>query len=616
MRGGLERIAELADKAPAADRRGTLLRLLQYLKPFQLTLLLALGFVLLGTAGQALGPAIIGRAVNEYLYEGADASGLNQTMLLLFAVYVIGLFGFMGQVFLVGRTGQRVLARMRDEIFERIQILSMRFYDRNEAGDLMSRLVNDTDVIGNFLTQGLMQSIGALFGLIAVVVMMFLASPLLAMATFVVIPVMFFMTRFFAGMARERYRGARAAIGEVSSNLQEDIGGVREAQAFARTDENIERFSRANAANRDANVSAVAVTSAFTPAVDVLSAVATAIVLGVGGWLTVSGRIDTGTVVSFVIWVGLLFRPIQQLSAVWTQAQAALAGAERVFELLDEQPEVVDAEDAQAVGALEGRIELRGVRFGYDPERPVLQDLDLLIEPGQTVALVGPTGAGKSTLANLVLRFYDVDEGAVLVDGTDLRRLKRRELRGRMGVVPQDAFLFSGTIAENIRFGRPGATDEEVEAAARAIGAHDFILALPDGYATELGERGGTLSGGQRQLVALARAALTEPRILVLDEATANVDTRTEAVIQAGLAELLEGRTSLVIAHRLSTIRGADQVVVLVDGRVVERGTHEELIAHDGVYADLYTKQFRAVVATGTREDGRVNGASGSGEGR
>lgn len=609
MHGGLERIAELADKAPAEDRRGTLLRLVGYLRPFLPTLAIALVFVLLGTAGQAVGPAIIGRAVDEYLQVGEDPAGLNQTMALLLGVYVVGLLGFVGQVYLVGRTGQRVLARLREQIFERIQTLSMRFYDRNEAGDLMSRLVNDTDVLGSFLTQGLMQSVGALFGLLAVIAMMFVASPVLATVTFLILPVMFYTTRFFANLARDRYRRAREAIGEVSSNLQEDISGVREAQAFARTDENVARFSRANAANRDANVSAVAVTSAFTPAVEILSAISTAMVLGAGGWLAATGRIEVGTVVAFVIWVGLLFRPIQQISAVWTQAQAALAGAERVFELLDERPEILDPPDAPPLRSLRGRIELRDVTFGYDPARPVLKDIDLRLEPGQTVALVGPTGAGKTTLANLVLRFYDVDEGAVLVDGQDVRRLRRRELRGHMGVVPQDAFLFSGSIGDNIRFGRPKATDAEVARAARAVGAADFIERLPEGYDTALGERGGTLSGGQRQLVALARAALTAPRVLVLDEATANVDTRTEAVIQAGLAELLQDRTSLVIAHRLSTIRGADQVIVLVDGRIAERGTHEELLAAGGVYADLYAKQFRHVAPP--TADGRANGAAG-----
>jgi len=592
MFGGWQRMAELADKAPAADRAGTGRRLLGYLAPHAGTLALALVFVVVGASGQALGPAIIGRAVNTYLVPGGDAAGLTRTMWLLLGVYLAGFIGFAVQVWLIGTVGQRVLAGLREAVFDQIQALPMAFFDRRDAGDLMSRLVSDTDVIGNFLTQGLMQSVGALLGLVAIVAMMFWASPLLALATFSVIPVMFWLTRFFSARARERYRTARAAIGEVSSNLQEDISGIRETQAFARTDQSIERFARANAANRDANVNAVAVTSAFSPAADVLSAVATAIVLAVGGWLVATGRGDAGTVVAFFFWVGNFFRPIQQISAIYTQSQAALAGAERVFELLDEPREIADAPDAIDLPPIRGRVAYEHVTFGYNPDQPVLHSVDLVIEPGQTAAIVGATGAGKSTLANLLLRFYDAGGGRVTVDGHDLRAVRQASLRRQLGVVPQEVFLFSGSIADNIRFGRPAASDADVAAAARAVGAHDFIAALPEGYAAVLGERGRKLSAGQRQLIALARAALVDPRILILDEATANIDTRTEALIQAGLDRLLAGRTSLVIAHRLSTVRRADVVVVIEGGRIVERGGHAELLARGGAFAALYEQQF------------------------
>jgi len=593
--GGWQRLAELSDHVPAANRAGVARRLVGYLAPFRGQLALALLFVVLGAAGQALGPLIIGRAVSTYLVPGGDVGALGGTMRLLLGVYLVGLAGFAGQVWLVGATGQRVLAELRAQIFARVQSLSLRYFDQHDAGDLMSRLVSDTDVIGAFLTQGLMQSLGAMLGLVAVVGMMAVTSPLLAGATFVVVPAMFALTQGFSRRARARYRTARAAIGEVSSNLQEDISGVREAQAFRRGARNIARFAEANAANRDANVSAVAVTSAFTPAIDVLSTLATAIVVGLGGWLVVAGRLDVGVVVAFLLWVGNFFRPIQQLSAFYTQAQAALAAAERVFELLDERPEVLDAPDARPIGPIAGRIAFEGVDFAYEPGRPVLAGIELVVEPGQTVAIVGPTGAGKTTLVNLVPRFYDVGAGRVTVDGRDVRQVTAASLRRQLGIVPQDAYLFSGTIAENIRFGRPDAPDAAVEAAARAVGAHGFIAGLAEGYATRLGERGGSLSGGQRQLVALARAALVDPRILILDEATASVDTRTEAVIQAGLDRLLAGRTSLVIAHRLSTVRGADLVVVLVGGRIVERGTHAELVARGGTYAGLYERQFGGV---------------------
>lgn len=593
MHGGWQRLAELADQAPASNRAGVLRRLLGYLRPYAALVPIMILMLLLGAAGQALGPAVIGQAVNE-LMSGASLAQVNQTALLLLGVYVLGLIGFAGQVYLVGVTGQRILARLRSDIFAQVQSLPVAFFDKQSAGDLMSRLVSDTDVIGAFLSQALVQTVGSLVGLVAIVVLMLLTSWELALATFVVLPVLWWVTRYFSNRARERYREARAAVGEVSSNLQEDISGVREAQAFSRTDANIARFNQANAASRQANVSAVAVTSALTPAVDVLSTVATAIVAGLGGWMAVEGYISAGVVVAFLGWVSNLFRPIQMLSAAWTQAQAALAASERVFELLDEVPTVTDRPGAPALPPIEGRVVFEGVSFGYEPGQPVLQDIDFVVEPGMTVALVGPTGAGKTTIVQLLQRNYDVTTGRVLVDGQDVRDVAQASLRRQLGVVPQEAFLFSGSIRDNIAFGRPTATEEEVVAAATAVGADGFIAGLPEGYATLLGERGGRLSAGQRQLVALARAALVDPRLLILDEATARVDTRTERIIQAGLDRLLAGRTSLVIAHRLATIRNADLVLVLVGGRIVERGSHAELLALSGAYADLYQSQFGA----------------------
>ncbi len=599
MHGGMRRIAEMADKGQAADRSGTAQRLLGYLRPHLRVLAVAMVFVLVSTGSTALGPALIGRAVDEYLAPGVDSAGLTRTMALLAAIYVAGLIGQSVQMWLIGSTGQRVLARMRVQVFDRVQSLSLDFFDRHEAGDLMSRLVSDIDIIGSFATQGLMQSVGALLSLVAVIVMMIVTSPVLAGATLLIVPVMVVVTRFFSSLARVRYRRAREAIGEVSSNLQEDITGVREAQAFARSQRNVADFSATNAANRDANVSAVAVTSAFMPAVDILSAVATATVAGLGGWMAVTGRIEVGAVVAYLLWVTYFFRPIQQLSAIYTMAQAALAAAERVFDLVDEKALVTDALDAVALPHLRGRLVFENVTFGYSADQPVLHEIDLVVEPATTVAIVGHTGAGKTTLVNLAARFYEPTSGRITLDGHDLRKVTQHSLRSQMGIVPQDAFLFSGTIADNIRYGRPDASDEDVRQAATAVGAHDFIVALSEGYETELGERGGTLSAGQRQLVALARAALVEPRLLILDEATASVDTRTEAVIQSGLQDLLKGRTSLVIAHRLSTIRGADLVIVMHEGRIAESGTHSELLELGGLYAGLHARQFGGLVYDG-----------------
>jgi ATP-binding cassette, subfamily B, multidrug efflux pump len=384
----------------------------------------------------------------------------------------------------------------------------------------------------------------------------------------------------------------------VTAGLQEEIVGVREAQAFNRTEANIARFRERNAANRVANVQAVAITSAFAPTIDVLSTLATAVVIGFGGYLVVTGNLTVGLLTAFLIYVQQFFRPIQLASQVYTQAQAALAGAERIYAILDEPTEPEDPPDAKKLDRVEGRIEFDRVTFAYEPGRPVLHDVSFVVEPGQTVALVGPTGAGKTTIANLVPRFYDATGGTVRVDGRDVREVERRSLRDRIATVLQEPFLFSGTVAENIAYGREGASREEVEAAARAVSAHGFISALPEGYDNPLGAGGGTLSGGQRQLVSFARAVLADPRILILDEATSNVDTRTEALIQRALARLLKGRTSVVIAHRLSTIRDADLILVIENGRVAERGTHASLLAAGGRYAELYRRQFREPATT------------------
>jgi len=557
---------------------------------------MAFALVVVGALSQAGGPWLIGRAIDRNIL-GNDPTGLYGTMALLFGVYGAGTLATRGQIRQVGSVGQRVLASMRERIFERLQRLPLRYFDRHPVGDLMSRVTNDVDTLNQLLSQGITQLLGSLFSLIGIVVAMLILDWRLALVCFAIIPVMLLTNVFFARRARRAFRTTRETVGDVTAGLQEEIIGVREAQAFNRTAANIERFRVRNAANRAANVQAVAITSAFAPAIDVLSTLATAVVIGYGGYLVLTGTLTVGLLTAFLIYVQQFFRPIQLASQVYTQGQAALAGAERIYNILDEESEPPDPPGARELGEIEGRIEFEDVTFAYDPGRPVLHDVSFDVEPGQTVALVGPTGAGKTTIANLIPRFYDATSGSVRVDGFDLREVERRSLRRRIASVLQEPFLFSGTVAENIRYGRLNATQEEIEAAARAVSAHDFIAALPQGYDTRLGTGGGTLSGGQRQLVSFARAVLADPRILILDEATSNIDTRTEALIQEALGTLLRGRTSVVIAHRLSTIRNADMILVVESGRVVERGTHASLLSSGGLYADLYRRQFREPAA-------------------
>jgi ATP-binding cassette subfamily B multidrug efflux pump len=618
MRGGLQAMAELPQERAA---RGNLVlrRLLTYLQPYWKQLLVVLALTIIGAATQAIGPYLIGRAIDSAIGQ-RDLAGLNQTMLLLLGTYIVGFVASRLQFQLMGAIGQRTLARLRNEIFATIQRLSLRFFDRQPAGDLISRLTNDTDVLNQLFSQGLVMVLGSLFGLIGILIAMLALDWRLALASSVVIPLMLLLTDVFSRLSRRAFRRTRESIGDVSSEIQEEIAGVKVAQAFNRTGVNQQRFELRNAANRDANINATAITSAFTPVVDVLSTLATAIVAGYGGYLALNHLVTVGVVVAFLTYVQQFFRPIQSLSTFYTTAQASLAAAERIFELVDTPSDLTDRPGARELPPIVGRVAFDHVSFSYgerpgagswelgdgeaapqlptpNSQLPTLNGITLDVQPGQTIAVVGPTGAGKTTLVNMIGRFYDVDDGAVLVDGIDVREVTKASLRSQMGVVLQDSFLFSGTVAENIRYGRLDATDAEIEASAQAAHAHEFIMRLPNGYATKLGERGNTLSQGQRQLLGIARALLRDPRILILDEATSSVDSRTEALIQSALQTLLKGRTSFVIAHRLSTIRDADQVLVMQAGQVVERGTHDQLLARNGLYAELYRRQFRDEVA-------------------
>jgi ABC-type multidrug transport system fused ATPase/permease subunit len=613
MFGGGGHLRSVAGEGAKPTKTGkTLWRLFTYFRLYWALLVMAGILTIVSSLLRLLGPYLIGVAVAQFIDPGGQpqplwlekvlapdssrSSGLTAMMLLLLATYVLNWIATATQFFVMTLVGQKVLVRMRTQIFERIQTLSLSFFDRHEAGDLMSRLVNDSAVINQVFSGGITRLAGISLALIGIPISMLALNWRLALASFVVLPIMVLTTTIFSQRAKTAFRRTRETIGEVSAELQENIAAVREVQAFAREESNVAEFRSINAANRDANVQAQSILSGFSPALDVLSTVGLAIVTGFGGYLALAFEpplASSGDIVSFLMYVNRFYQPVRMVAVLYAQLQAAIAGAERIFELLDTQPEIVDAADARVLPTLEGRVEFDRVSFAYEKDEPVLEEVSIVAEPGHTVALVGPTGVGKTTLVSLLSRFYDVQDGAIRVDGHDLQQVTRESLRKQMGIVLQDTFLFSGTVMENIRYGRLDASDEEVAAAAQLANADQFIERLPEGYQTELREQGRTLSQGQRQLIAIARAVLADPRILILDEATSNVDTRTERLIQRALDQLLKGRTSFVIAHRLSTIRNADQVIVLEKGRVVERGTHDTLLGAGGLYAELYNSQFR-----------------------
>jgi ATP-binding cassette subfamily B multidrug efflux pump len=526
--------------------------------------------------------------------------GLGRLSLVTVGLFVLGSVTGGLMFFMMSWSGQKVLTALRGDLFRHMQRLSLGFYTKHESGDLMSRITNDSNTIQQAISFALIQVLSGALLIVWIGWVMLRTNFLYGLLSLAVVPLMALTTVWFSSQARKAFRSARKEIGNVNAELEEGISGVREVQAFSREEANIVSFRASNAANRDANVRAVTYTSALAPALEALGFVAIAIVAGVGGILMLRGQslggtaLSVGLIITYLAFVQRFNQPIQQISVLWTNIQSAIAGAERIFELLDTEPEIEERPGAKAMPPITGRVVLDNVTTEYNPDEQVLRGVSLTAEPGQTIAIVGPTGAGKTTLVNLIPRFYDVTGGSVTIDGVDVRDVTLHSLRSQIGVVLQDSFLFNDTIMNNIRFGRPAATDDEVLAAAKLARAHDFIERLPEGYATTLGERGGGLSQGQRQLLSIARAALANPNLLILDEATSSVDTRTERQIQSALDELLAGRTSFVIAHRLSTIRNADQVLVLKAGEIIERGTHEELLALEGAYHALYMDQFRA----------------------
>ena len=586
------RRAELRRRLSETGGRGRKLRgLLHLLAPYKWRVLAMFTSLVLATAA-ALAPAPLAKVAIDQGIRHHDVGALDVTVVVFLVSAIVYGIATYAQTYLVGWVGQRTLQDLRLELYSHLQSLSIGFYSRNRAGVLISRMTNDVEALDQLVEDGLATLIQSSLTLLGVVVILIVMDWHLALLTFLALPILGLGGLAFRIASADAYRLTREKIAAITGNLQETLSGIRVVRAFGQEKRHVEYFNALNEENRAANMTTVKLNAAYFPGVELLSALVTVEILVIGGIEAINGHTSTGVVFAFIAALNNFFDPIQQLSQLYTTYQSGMAALDKIFALLDEEPDITDAPDAAELPTITGELRFDHVSFRYsgaEGEGPwALEDIDLTVAPGQTVALVGETGAGKSTFAKLVARFYDPTEGAVLVDGHDLRSVTAHSLRSQMGMVPQEGFLFSGTIRQNLSFGRPEATEAELRDAARAVGADGFIAELPDGYDTEVGERGVQLSAGQRQLVAFARALVADPRILVLDEATANVDVHTESLIEQGLRRLVAGRTAIVIAHRLSTIQHAAQILVMEHGAIVERGTHDELLAAEGRYWALY----------------------------
>ncbi|HNQ94370.1 MAG: ABC transporter ATP-binding protein [Anaerolineales bacterium] len=568
--------------------------LLRFVKPYAARMFFALILMIVVTAAAVSGPYFVKLAIDEGI--GAkDVNALRNIVLAYLIISIIQLVTNFYRVRIMSRVGQHVLYDVRTAMFEHLQNLSLSFYNRYSVGRVITRVINDVGTLREFITWAVLAIVRNLLGIIGTLVAMLALDVKLSLLTFTVLPFMVLATIIFRKFARQSYRKVRAAVSWTNSVLAENVNGVRVVQAFSRQEKNYSNFSGyVNRYYLETSLDAAKVASLFTPVVDVLGAIATAIVVYVGGKYVLNTEITAGVLIAFILYIDRFFEPIRDMSRRFDTLQSTMAGGERILELLSQPVEVQDAKNAEELEAVRGGVRFEDVQFHYsDDPTLVLNQINLNVDAGQTVALVGETGAGKTTIVKLLARFHDPTSGCVRVDGVDLRTVTQASLRRQMGMVLQDPFLFTGTVKENILFGRLDASDEEVIRAAQAVGAHDFIMGLKNGYDTSVEEGGATLSVGQRQLISFARALLADPRILILDEATSSVDTQTEQVIQKALATLLKGRTSFVIAHRLSTITSADKIVVIHDGRIVEQGSHAELLANQGMYYELYRTGFQ-----------------------
>lgn len=568
-------------------------RLFGFVRPYAGPMALSAALTLVYTLTNLINPYLIKVAIDGPIAR-ADPAGLGLITLLFLANSIASWLAQFGQTWFLSWVGQQVLYSLSSRMFNHVQRLSFSFFDANEVGRIMSRVQNDVQVLQEILAQGTVSLAADVVTLLGILAVLFQMNPRLALLTYLVLPLLAGITVVWQRRAVESFRRVRAAISVVNATLQESVSGVRVIQALVRERDNLRRFDALNEQHLEANLQAGRVSALILPAVEVVSALATALVIIFGGGMVLAGDLQVGALVAFTLYINRFFDPIRDIAMRYTLLQRGTVAAERIFEVLDTEPEVTDAPDAVELPPVKGEVVFENVWFWYVPDVPVLRGINLRVEPGETVALVGPTGAGKSTFVRLIPRFYDVKEGRILIDGVDIRTVTLKSLRRQVAIVPQEPFLFSGTVYDNIKFARPEADDAEIMAAIRAVGLDELVAGLPQGVHTPVGERGQNLSVGQRQLISFARALLVNPRILILDEATAYLDSQTEARVQAALRRVRAGRTTFIIAHRLNTVRDADRIVVLDQGRVVEVGTHAELLSRSGLYRRLHEVGFGA----------------------
>jgi ATP-binding cassette subfamily B multidrug efflux pump len=584
--------AQTAKIEKARNPKQALARLLDYLKPFKFAMALVLTFVLTYTGLGLFGPFLMGVAIDKFI-DGKDPAGLATIALWMLIIYLLNnLFQALAN-WIMAKVSQQALKQLRFDLFQHLQSLSIGFFDSHPTGGLMSRLTNDIDAINQAVSQNVTSLVASMLTMLGILITMFVINHWLALSTLLVVPIMIWFTGFVAKYTRKGFRDLQKSLGELNSLSEEFISGQKVIKAFRRNKSVIETFRKQNQAVYQSGVYANTYALLLMPLTNVLGNFFVIVLAGLGGWLALQGLVSIGTIATFISYGQNFIQPLRQLSNLYNSIQAALAGAERVFEIIDTNPEVADAPNALPLESIKGDVRFEHVDFSYRPDTPIIKNMTLHAKAGQTIALVGPTGAGKTTIINLLTRFYEIQNGRISIDGKDIRTVRKADLRHQLGLVLQDTFLFSDTVMENIRFGRLDATDEECMQAAEMADADHFIRLLPQGYQTLLSERASNLSLGQRQLLSIARALLADPAILILDEATSSVDTRTEIRIQKALLRLRKGRTSFVIAHRLSTIRDADNVVVINNGEIVEQGSHEELLEQRGFYHHLYMSQFK-----------------------